>query len=73
MVLGVSEHCIEDGEELSGTGGDGDFCGFSGVLEAFSERPEGWVVSAGDEGCEVEGAADIGAATPDVALAAMEA
>ncbi len=50
VVLSVAEHGIEDGEELSGAGCNGDLGGFSGVLEAFAESAEGWVASAGDEG-----------------------
>lgn len=36
-VLSVTDHCIEDGAELSCAGCDGEFSGFSGCCEAGSE------------------------------------
>ena len=54
MVLVVSCHGVEDGEELSGAGGDDDFERFAGGLEASAEGFDGGIMAAGDEACEIE-------------------
>lgn len=64
VILAISDHCVEDCEEFSGAGGDGELCGFTGKLEALVEGFDGGVVAAGDEAREVEGATGIGASAP---------
>ena len=45
VIHAVSDHCIEDGEQLSGAGDDGEFERFSGVLQALAEGADGRVVA----------------------------
>jgi len=64
------EFGIEEEEELSGGGDEGDFGWFSEVPEMVIEELEVAVFLAdGGEGGEVEGAADSGAAAAEMALA----
>ena len=44
-ILPVPGHCVEDGEELSRAGGDGDFDGFPGGFEALTEGAQCRVVA----------------------------
>ena len=70
IILSIPQHGVEDCEELSGAGGEDEFDGFSGVLQAFAESLDGGIAARGDEGGNVEGAAHIGAAAPDAPFAA---
>src|SRR3954469_9342376 len=65
----VSQDGVEDGEELAGDGDEGDHLGLAGGAEAIAEGLEDGVVTAGDEGCEEQGAAHALAAAADHALA----
>src|SRR4051812_45567058 len=65
----VSQDGVEDGEELAGDGDEGDHLGLAGGAEVIAEGLEDGVVTAGDEGCEEQGAAHALAAAADHALA----
>src|SRR3954467_12608865 len=65
----VSQDGVEDGEELAGDGDEGDHFGLAGGAEAIAEGLEDGVVTAGDERCGEQGAADPFAAAADHALA----
>src|SRR4051794_41645657 len=65
----VSQDGVEDGEELAGDGDEGDHLGLAGGDEALAEGLEDGVVTAGDEGCQEQGAAHTLAAAADHALA----
>ena len=69
----VSEDCVEDGEQLSHDGDQGELFRFAGLDQALVEGLERWVVFGGDEGGHVEGGADLGAAAPDGSPAAHPA
>jgi hypothetical protein len=71
--LARPDHGVEDGQELSGAGGEGDLHGLSGGLEALAEGLEARVAAGCDEGGDIERAANLCAAAPDVAPAAREA
>lgn len=66
----VSEDGIEDCEELSSDGHDGDELWLAGFDELVSEGFEGWIVTRGDERPHVEGGPDAGSSAADEALAA---
>src|SRR3954454_23544391 len=65
----VSQDGVEDGEEFAGDGDEGDHLGLAGGAEAIAEGLEDGFVTAGDEGCEEQGAAHALAAAADHALA----
>ena len=64
----VSQDGVEDGEELAGDGDEGDHLGLAGGAEVIAEGLEDGVVTAGDEGCEEQGAAHALAAAADMLL-----
>ena len=67
----VPHHGGEDGEEFSGAGDEGDFGGFSGVLQFRAVGLEDRIVARRDESREVEGAGQVAATAPDPAFAAV--
>lgn len=66
----VSEDGVQDDEELSCGGDDGDELGFAGGHEAVAEGLEDGVVAGGDQGAHEQGSADDGSAAADEAPAA---
>jgi hypothetical protein len=65
----LADDSVEDGEELSGDGDDGDQPWFSCVEEALMEAPERGVVAGGDQSVHVEGGAHLRPAAADEAFA----
>src|SRR3990170_869579 len=66
----VSEDGVEDGEELTHDGGEGELLGFAGGEQASVEAGQDGVVMGSDEGGHVEHGADLGPAAPGCARAA---
>jgi hypothetical protein len=64
------ERGVEEDEEFSGDGDEGDFAGFAGGAEFLEEGFEDGVFADGVEAGEVEETANLGAAAGDMALAA---
>ena len=73
LILAIFDHCIEDCQQLPCAGGQGEFGGFSGGLQAASEGFHPGVVSLRNEGCQREGASEAGSATSDAAFATGDA
>jgi hypothetical protein len=69
----VSEHCVEDYEQLSGTGHKGEFFGLPGTEKALIELGKGGVVSDGGESGHVQDGPNRCTTTPDVTSAAKGA
>jgi hypothetical protein len=66
----VSQHCVEDDEELAHGGDDSDLCRLTGGAEPMIGFGEGQVAADRDQDGHVEGRPDTAAATSDSALPA---
>ena len=66
----VSQDGVEDSEELSGDGDEGDHFGFVVGDELLMEGAELWVAAGGDHGSDEEGGANSGATSANEAAAA---
>ncbi len=64
---------VEEAEEFSGGGEEGDFGGFAGLAEALVEGGQRGVGTDDGEGGQVEGTTDSGATAADVAVAGARA
>ena len=69
----MSDHCIDDGEELAHAGGKSDFLLFSGGNEALVMGTDNRIVSACDQSPHVEDGSHVGSATPTGTFAADSA
>src|SRR3954469_8450951 len=69
----VAHHGVEDGQELSGDGNEGELCRFSGLSQPCVEGLEAIGAADGVEGGHVEGIADTLAPATDLTLAAIGA
>src|SRR5689334_9780149 len=67
----VSHDGIEDGDELSHGGDEGDLGPFTGLTQTAIEGLQGWIEPHANQGCHVEGTAHRLTATADMALAAI--
>src|SRR5215475_5903398 len=65
----VSEHGVEDGEELASNRDDGDHFWLTGGEQTLIEDLEHWVVTTGHEGSEEDGAAGVGTTAGNHAFA----
>src|ERR1700744_946792 len=66
----VSQDCVEDGEQLSGDGDDGDELGLSSGDEPVAEELELGIEAGGDQGAHDQSPAYAGSAAANEALAA---
>lgn len=71
--MGVFEEGVEDQEEFSGDGDEGDFGGFTVGAEPLIEGAQVVVPAGGDDGCTVQGPAQGGPAVRNVRLATLGA
>lgn len=66
-----AQHAVQNGEQLSHTGSDGELLWFSGTDESLVERPDRRVAANGTNDRHVQGAAHIGTPAPDAPFSPM--
>lgn len=67
----ISDHSVEDGEELTHAGYEGYLAGLAGCEELLIEGLDGRVVDSGAHGGHVKRASDVGPSAPDGASTPM--
>ena len=72
-LFAVSDHGVEDGQEFSHAGSDGDFGWFSGFDQTLIESMDNRVEPGGGHGRHVEGGPNVGAPSPYGTFAAKGA